>query len=193
MSKSANLLLLLLLLVIFLPPVAAIGENLTATVILAHMNGTAGINTFTDEVGHILARNNTYIDNNVKKLGNAAGSFQSANSSYLYSPPSADFNLGRNWEIDTWFNNTMAASTSYYIFNFGESTSNLAFILTGRSTSSGYGRVSKGGSAIGTNINSIAAGVWNHLAIQQNGTYIDIFINGTLVQEISNSADTDAS
>lgn len=152
--------------------------NDSDTILLAHMNGTDGSTTFTDDNGTrapvgLSAVGNAQVDTAISKFGGASALFDGNDGINADNPliPATD-----NWTVEGWFYPTNIGATDYLWSQYATGQSGRT---TGYHTSSGaVGLFINGGPSIGTAAGTMSNNNWYHLAFTRSGSNFAIYVNG---------------
>lgn len=164
----------------------------TSVVLLLHMDGNDGENTFTDSgvTTHIVtAHGNANTDTDRYKFSTAGGLFDGTGD-YLTIPDHANFDLSDGiWTIDFWYYPTSKVDdrTIYYqgtdASNYAEiyqsvmgSEPNTYLRIKFHFYNAGTAWISLSGPLTGISLNA-----WHHVAVCENGGLFYLFVDGILV------------
>jgi hypothetical protein len=174
----------------FTPPSAAFGETLNELVdplfskvsLLAHMDGTNGSTTFTDQAGHPLtAAGNAQITTSYSKFGGASGTFDGTGD-YVYDTAAAYAVGTGEFTLECW--------VRFSSINQGQGIVQISSSYApGTSSGIGFGLDLAGttpafftsGTWINTSAPTPTVGVWYHYALTRASGVMRLFINGTQV------------
>ena len=155
--------------------------------LLLHMDGANGSTTFTDSSSNALtvtANGNAQISTAQSKFGGASGYFDGSINTYLRiaSNPVFDFGTG-DFTVETWFNTSNLTSYHIIVSRWNNGGTNAFGIYTNGSNIN-----FDLGSTTGSNLGSITANSWNHVALTRSGTSVKGFVNGNLTFTGTNSS-----
>lgn len=172
-------------------PVSTVVEVITAlgddiyydnTVLLLHMDGTEGSNTFTDVKGKTLTVGaGATVTTARSKFGGASASFTSASDSYIDIAPHKDFLFNGDFTIE--FNCRFKGFTAYndILGNYDGASANtwsLQAESNGRLT---YYSSDQSNTHIQTAAGFISLNTWYSIACVRKGTTVYFYINGALI------------
>lgn len=153
---------------------------------LLHFDGTDGSTVITDEIGKTWAAyGNAQIDTAQKKFGTAS-LLLDGTGDYISTADSADWDLGTgDFTIDCWIRlNSLPSDGSVFVIASQYQDAGNYWRVTYYNSSGTYRlqlRVVSGASTLinMTQVASLSAGTWYHLAVVRNGNNFKIFLDGT--------------
>jgi hypothetical protein len=162
----------------------------SGTVLLLHMNGEDGSQTFTDSsqsVHTVTAHSTAQIDTDQSKLGGASGLFDEAVDSYLTVPDHADFDFSADntFTIETWIRvnegTTPNSCDVGYIFEQKTDDDNLAHIIVQSDGHIEFVVINATNTqTLSTPALAVTPETWHHVRVVGDGTNYYIFIDGTI-------------
>jgi hypothetical protein len=160
------------------------------TMLLLHMDGTDGSQTFVDsslKAHSVTAKGNAQIDTAQSKFGSASGLFDGTGD-YLSTPDSADWTFGTgDFTIDFWVRfNALPAAGAHAPFweQFVNDNNQLVFGLYNDSGTYKWRLIAVTGGAYVLAfaiVATVAVNTWYHVALVRSGTSFYVFQGGTQV------------
>jgi hypothetical protein len=157
-------------------------------VLLLHMDGADGGNTFTDEKGHTFTAGGNCQTKTAHKVFGTASCHASAAGDTLTTSASADFKLNGQWTMEFWF--LPVGNNFYFMSAYDNSTAQqwyFHYLATGRMEF-----LFLGATITGTTCPvALNDGNWHHIAVTRTAdNYIHMFIDGLYVTSVAGGATT---
>jgi len=156
------------------------------TVLLLHMNGVDGSQTFTDETGtHTVTANTTaQIDTDKSKFGGASGLFTKLDLSYLRVPDSSDFDFSADDIFTIEVNLYQTALQTGVICSQYTDTNNKFRLMVWADGHVEFTVWHTGVTqSLSTAISKLTVDTWHHIRIVGDGTNYYLFVDGIKLVE----------
>lgn len=171
------------------------GYKVTATVptiIMMHGNGSDGSTTLTEQNGKTVTNSGCTISTAQKVFGTGSILCSPAGDSFTVGKSGWEFNDG-SWTLELRFRPTDLGASSggrWLVADFENGTTTAfgfnistdALLLYASSNGSSWNIAS------GTNCGSLSINTWYHLVLQWDGSYYDVYLDGTRVAHISSAS-----
>lgn len=156
---------------------------------LLHFNGANGATDISDDTGRTWSNFGKALSTAQKRFGTAS----LLGNAYISTQTSSDFIITGAFTIECWINpNRISGGTNYEVIwemrntnsNYGpvhlfQNNAQLS-ILVGNSSHNGWQRI--------VSVGTLTASTWHHVAACGNGTTLNIYLNGTSVDSVSQPA-----
>lgn len=158
--------------------------NFSNVSLLVHCDGTNGSGTFVDASNNAYTLtdvNNPVVDTSTKKFGTGSMSCDGSALQYITAPISAagplDLTEAQDWTVEFWTSATGLLRQNI-LFKLGDGSSKGFFIQNVNPNTFQASIVTSGGTRTATNVATVSADAFVHIALVNFGKTVSLYVNG---------------